>query len=125
MTVRSPSNKIKAWKWGVWAEWYGSLWLRHKGYKILKRRFKTPVGEIDLVAQKGTILAFVEVKYRPSLDEAAFAITPHQRQRIERAAQYYLALHPAVSRFDLRFDAILITPKGRLKHIKNAWQSGY
>lgn len=121
--MRSNSTKINAWKWGLWAEWYGALWLRLKGYKILERRYKTPVGEIDVIAKKGKLIAFVEVKYRPTLDEAAFSITRTQQMRIRRAASYYLALHQDVGSFDLRFDALLMTPHGRLRHLKNAWQA--
>jgi putative endonuclease len=65
-----------------------------KGYRILKKRFRTPYGEIDLVARKRNLLAFVEVKARASLDEAAYAVTPRQQQRIIAATQAWLMAHP-------------------------------
>lgn len=117
------NKKHKAWQWGVWAEWYGALWLRLKGYRILERRFKTPVGEVDLIVSKADVISFVEVKYRPTVDEAAFAITPHQQQRIVRAAQFYGMKNPKIHNRILRFDALLISKKGWIQHLKNAWQS--
>ena len=82
-----------------------------KGYRILARRFRTPYGEIDLVARKRNLLAFVEVKARASLDEAAYAVTPRQQARIIAAAQAWLMAHPEHAEFDLRFDAVLIAPR--------------
>ena len=74
------------------------LLLRLKGYRIVARRYKTPVGEIDLVALKGKRLAFVEVKRRKSLEDAAWTLPTRQRRRIVRAAQYWLAAHPDLRR---------------------------
>ena len=72
-----------------------------KGYRILAKRFRTPYGEIDLVAKKRNLLAFIEVKARASLDEAAYAVTPRQQARIIDAAQGWLAAHPEHAKFDL------------------------
>ncbi len=82
-----------------------------KGYRILARRYRTPHGEIDIVARRRNLIAFVEVKARATLDDAAFAVTPRQQQRIINAAQGWLVAHPEHAEFELRFDAMLIAPR--------------
>ncbi len=96
-----------------------ALFLRLKGYEILENRFKTPVGEIDILARKGKILVAIEVKSRPTLEEASLALTLFQQQRIERALLYYLTRHP--SSLDLRLDVILISTWKWPCHIQGAW----
>ena len=102
-----------------WAAWY----LRLKGYRILARRFRTPHGEIDLVARKRNLIAFIEVKARPSLDDAAYAVTPRQQARIIDAAQGWLMAHPEHAEFELRFDAILIAPRHLPRHLLAAFDA--
>ncbi len=99
-------------------------WLRLKGYRILAQGFRLGVGEIDLVARRGGVLAFVEVKSRPDLDEAATAIGPIQRERIARAAHAFLQRHPKFAALSPRFDAILVAPGRWPRHIENAWRLG-
>ncbi|OYD05984.1 YraN family protein, partial [Paludifilum halophilum] len=82
-----------------------------------------PYGEIDLVARKRNLVAFVEVKARASLDEAAYAVTPRQQQRIVNAAQAWLMAHPEHAEFDLRFDAVLIAPKSLPRHLLAAFDA--
>ncbi len=92
-----------------------------KGYRILERRYKTPVGEIDIIAEKSGAVIFIEVKARQELDDAAASIGGRQRQRIARAAEAFLARHPGHAGRPCRFDAILVA-RGRLpKHIIDAW----
>jgi putative endonuclease len=92
-----------------------------KGYRILAKRFKTPYGEIDLVAKKRNLIAFIEVKARARLDDAAYAVTPRQQQRIIEAAQAWLMAHPEHAEFELRFDAILIAPRHLPRHLLAAF----
>lgn len=94
-----------------------------KGYRILAKRFRTPYGEIDLVARRRNLLVFVEVKARASLDEAAYAVTPRQQQRIINTAQAWLMAHPEHAEFDLRFDAVLIAPKSLPRHVLAAFDA--
>jgi putative endonuclease len=103
------------------AETLAAWWLRLKGYRILARRHATPVGEIDLIARRGRTLAFVEVKARPDGRTARHAIAPRQRRRIARAAEAYLKRRPALATCTLRFDAVLIVPRTRPRHIPNAF----
>ena len=106
---------------GLKAESMAALWLRLKGYKILARRYKTKVGEIDLIARKANIICFVEVKARATKEQALESITPAMRQRIERAALYYVS-HNNVTNCDLRFDLVTVTPPFLIHHLDNAWQ---
>ena len=80
-------KRVKAYRHGLFAETVAALLLRLEGHRIVARRYKTPVGEIDLVALKGKRLAFVEVKRRKSLDEAGWSLPTRARRRIVRAAQ--------------------------------------
>lgn len=110
---------------GLRAETLAALFLRAKGYRILARRYASPVGEIDIVARKGKALVFVEVKARPSLDIAHEAIRQSQRARIVRGAEAYLSRNPHYVNHDLRFDAVLIAP-GRLpRHLISAFDAGH
>lgn len=101
-----------------------ALWyLRLKGYRLLARRFRTPVGEVDLIVRRGNTVAFVEVKHRPTDAEASEAATPRGRQRIARAASMWLARNPEAATGTLRFDVIVSVP-GRLpRHIAGAFDA--
>ena len=118
MTRRSWA---RAYRSGLFAETIAALLLRLKGHRILARRYKTPVGEIDLVALKGRRLAFIEVKRRKTADVAAWTLPARQRRRIGRAAQYWLAGHPEFSGHDLAFDVVLAAPWGFPRYIANAF----
>ena len=100
-----------------------NAWLIAKGYRILAKRFRTPYGEIDLVARKRNLIAFIEVKARASLDDAAWAVTPRQQGRIIDAAQGWLMAHPEHAEFELRFDAILIAPRRLPRHVLAAFDA--
>lgn len=117
-------KRVAAFRTGLSAESRASLYLTAKGYRILARRYRTPYGEIDIVAQRRRLVAFVEVKARATLDDAAYAVTPQQRSRIVAAAQAWLAAHPDHAGFDLRFDAVLIAPKTLPRHLMAAFDAG-
>jgi putative endonuclease len=120
--LASPA-RVAAIRTGVSAESRAAAFLMAKGYRILAKRFRTPYGEIDLVAKKRNLLAFIEVKARASLDEAAYAVTPRQQARIIDAAQGWLMAHPEHAEFDLRFDAILISPRRLPRHLLAAFDA--
>jgi putative endonuclease len=128
-TDRAPPKKeasperVAAFQTGLSAESRAAAYLMAKAYRILARRFRTPHGEIDLVVKRRNLVAFVEVKARATLDEAAFAITPHQQARIINAAQAWLAAHPEYAEFELRFDAILIAPRRLPRHLLAAFDA--
>jgi putative endonuclease len=114
-------KRVKAYRSGLLAETIAGLMLRLKGYAIVARRYKTPVGEIDLVALKGRRLAFVEVKRRKTAEDAAWTLPAKQRRRIVRAAQYWLAGHPDFANHDIAFDVVLTAPFAWPRYIANAF----
>jgi putative endonuclease len=114
-------RRVKAYRSGLFAETIAAGVLRLRGYAILARRYKTPVGEIDLVALKGRRLAFVEVKRRKTTDDAAWTLPSKQRRRIVRAAQYWLASHPDFTGHDIAFDVVLTAPWSWPRYIADAF----
>jgi putative endonuclease len=101
-----------------------ALWLMAKGYRILGFRLKTPQGEIDLLAQKGEVLAVVEVKLRATLEVALEAVTFQQRERLRRAGETLAARRPALAGAAIRLDLMALAP-GRLpRHIPDVWRGG-
>lgn len=115
------TQKKRTYQRGLQAETLAALWLQVKGYRILERRYKTPVGEIDLIVQKGNMIAFVEVKARATKDQALESLTSAMCRRIERAASYYISHHDK-EHYDMRFDLITVTPPFFVHHLDNAWQ---
>ena len=112
-----------AFRLGVSAETRAAAFLIGKGFRILARRWKSLVGEIDIVARRRSLLIFVEVKARAKLDDAAWSVTPRQQQRIAAAAEAWLANNPDATYTDIRFDAVLVAP-GRLpQHIPAAFMA--
>ena len=98
-----------------------ALWLQAKGWRILERRRKTALGEIDLIAKRGTVIAFVEVKWRKSAAELDHAIDHHRLRRVASAAEA-VAHEYAQEGEDIRVDVILLAPRSLPRHIVNAWQ---
>jgi putative endonuclease len=121
---RQPApERVTAFRLGLSAEIRAALLLIAKGYRITARRWKTPVGEIDIVARRRRDLVFAEVKARDSIDAAAEAVTERSKQRIIAAAEYWLANHPDDAHCFIRFDAILIAPGELPRHIANAFDA--
>src|ERR1700736_2153346 len=120
--IAAPA-RVAAFLPGLSAEARAAVYLMAKGYRILAKRFRTPYGEIDIVARRRNLLAFVEVKARANLDDAAYAVTHRQQQRIIEAAQAWLMAHPEHADFDLRFDAMLIAPRRLPRHLLAAFDA--
>jgi putative endonuclease len=114
--------RINAYHKGVAAEGQAASMLAGQGYKILSRRFRSPAGEIDLVAAKGDHLAFVEVKARRTLYDAAWAVTTRQQRRIADAAGYWLQNYPEYQNCDMSFDAVLVASHNLTEHIQDAFR---
>ena len=104
------------------AETIGAWLLRLKGYRVLERRFKSPVGEIDLIARRASTIAFVEVKARPSTRAAIESVSARQRQRIANAAALFMQRRPELATVTMRFDLILVTPRRMPQHFIDAWR---
>lgn len=108
---------------GRWAETLAAWSYRFRGFRLLAQRYKTPVGEIDLVMRRGNLVVFVEVKARARLDDALHALGPRQCERLSRAASIFLRDHPIHNGCAMRFDLIGLHP-WRLPHrIVDAWRA--
>lgn len=116
-----PERQV-AFRTGISAESRAAALLVAKGFRILARRWKSPVGEIDIIARRRSLLVFVEVKARNDLDNAAESVTPRQRQRIAAAAEAWLATYPHTTYTDMRFDAVLVAPGKMPRHIQGAFE---
>lgn len=122
MTRNETESRRRAWALGSAAEGWAAWALRLKGFRILARRWKTPVGEIDLVARRGRLLAFVEVKARADYATAVHSLTRHQRRRIEKAAGAFITLNPFLAGCDQRFDLMILRPWRLPIHLADAWR---
>ncbi len=109
---------------GRTAEEAAAAALRREGWAVLARRVRTPAGELDLVAERDGLLAFIEVKARPSLSEAAQALGPRQRARLVAAAECWLAEQPGHGAAGIRFDVLLVAADGAVRRIADAFRLG-
>ncbi len=116
-------ERVAAFRLGLSAESRAALFLIAKAYRIVARRWKTPYGEIDIVARRRNNLVFVEVKARERIDDAAEAVTERTKRRILAAAELWLAHHPDDAQCPIRFDVILIAPGKMPRHIANAFDA--
>lgn len=119
---RSKQSRLAAELFGRRGETLAAWFLRLKGYRILASRYRTPAGEIDLVAQRFGTLVFVEVKARKSgsVEDAWIAVND---RRIADAADYFLARHPRYARSDMRYDVIFLAPFTWPRHVVNAFDA--
>lgn len=124
----SPSKqksraRIEAYLGGHRGETLAAWFLRLKLYRVVQRRYKTPVGEIDLIAERFGTTVFVEVKARSKAVVEAEALQAVNRSRIARAAQYWLARNPGKAETNLRFDVIFLAPGRWPRHVINAFDA--
>ena len=117
-----PERQV-AFALGLSAESRAAAYLVAKGYRIVARRWRSPVGEIDIVARRRRTLVFVEVKARERLDDAAEAVIVRQQRRIIAAAEAWLATYPDNLNYDLRFDVMLVAPRSLPRHIQAAFDA--
>jgi putative endonuclease len=104
-------------------EWLAAWALRLKGYRILATRYRTKLGEIDLVARRGDTIAIVEVKARPTLEQAMEAVGPESQRRIANAADLWLARQRDAASLSIRFDIVAVLPRRWPVHVKDAWRA--
>ena len=116
-------ERVAAFRLGLSAESRAAFFLIAKAYRIAARRWKTPFGEIDIVARRRRDLVFVEVKARERLDDAAESVTERSRRRIVAAAEMWLAHRPQDAQCNIRFDVILVAPGKLPRHIVNAFDA--
>jgi len=119
----NPERQV-AFRLGLSAESRAAAFLIAKGFRIVARRWRSPVGEVDIVARRKQLLIFVEVKARARLEDAAESVTERQQRRIAAAAAAWLAQHPDDANHDIRFDAMLVAPGRIPRHIPAAFDAG-
>ena len=118
----NKKRKQKIYSRGIYAERLAGLWLQMKGYHIAAQRFETYFGEIDIIARRGNVIAIVEVKARPTIEEAMEAVKQPSRKRIDKAANVFLARQPDRKKLRLRYDLIAISPWKLPRHIESFFQ---
>jgi putative endonuclease len=121
-----PTHRLlrgrRAYVAGQDAEALAAAALIAEGWVVLARRCRTEAGEIDLIAERQGLLTFIEVKARPSLAEAAFALGPRQRTRLVAAAEAWLADNPGHGAAGMRFDVMLVAADGTIRRIADAFR---
>ncbi|MFN3701043.1 MAG: YraN family protein [Alphaproteobacteria bacterium] len=128
---RNPKSLARqaAYRKGRVAEFYAALYYILRGYAVVQSRYKTPLGEIDLILKRGRNLVFCEVKARDTLDSGVLSVSAQSRRRIEKAALSFLTQHPKYINDAYRFDVISVVLWGkflpiRLLRLDNAWDLG-
>ena len=116
------TRKKRAQRYGRWAEGLVRLYLMVRGHRILTVNYKTKVGEVDLIARRGNVISFVEVKARPTKASAAEAVTSRQQYRIQRAAEHFSNHQPHLQACDMRFDVALVTGTFSVDFLRDAWR---
>lgn len=113
--------RLRAYRKGHRSEWFAALSLILKGYRIVERRYRTPLGEIDLIARKGDVVAIVEVKARSTLEAAMEAVTPYAQRRIDGAATLWLSRQKDYARLSMRYDLVAVLPRRWPVHVTNIY----
>jgi putative endonuclease len=121
MGANDPKARLKAYRRGHRGEWLASLLLLTKGFRVVERRYRTPLGEIDLIARRGDLVLMVEVKARPTLMAAMEAIGRQSEHRIESAADLWLSRQRDFGRLSVRFDMIAVLPWRWPVHVENVF----
>jgi len=123
LTVSRTARGRAAQRSGVDAEAVAEAALIAEGWQVLVRRLRTAAGELDLVAERAGLLAFIEVKRRSTLAGAAAALGPRQRARLLAAAEIVLGEHPDWGRAGARFDVLLVDGQGRVRRVADAFRA--
>jgi len=114
------AKKRSIYYFGLIAESLAAIYLRCKFYRIIAKRYKSPFGEVDIIAKNGNWLIFIEIKARKDTSLMDF-ISKRQQNRINMAAQFFLLKHPKYQNHHLRFDAIIMNKYFWPTHFKSYW----
>jgi putative endonuclease len=120
---RNPEARRRAYRRGLSAETVVAWVLRLRGFSVIARRYRTALGESDLVARRGRLVIFVEVKARAAPEHGTEAVTIAARRRIVAAANQFIARHPGLSGHDRRFDIALVAPRRLPRFVENAFDA--
>ncbi len=110
------SKRQKSELLGRLAEYFAIIFMFFKGYRLLQYRYKCPYGEIDLIFKHGNIVVFCEVKYRSDAEQLFFSLGDRQKQRIKKAANFWMGQKKIVD-YNARFDFIGLTFANKPAHI--------
>ncbi|MCD2185174.1 YraN family protein [Rhizobium sp. GN54] len=120
-TEAEKKLRRKAFRRGHRAELIAALYLIARRYRIMAIRYRTKVGEIDIIARKGDLVACVEVKARASEEGAVFAVTGTAQHRIRAASDFWLARQPDAHRLSIRYDIVAVLPWRLPRHLPDAF----
>lgn len=120
-TDQERKAKHRALRKGRTGEWLAALALRLKGYRVVARNYRTRLGEIDIVARRGDLIVFVEVKARPSATAAVDAVSFEAQRRIANAAETWIARQADCHRLSWRFDIVAVVPGRWPVHFEDAF----
>jgi putative endonuclease len=112
--------KANSYQKGLWAEWLCMLWLSAKGYRILRWRYKTKMGEVDIIARRKNTIHFIEVKNRPDADKARYAVSEQAKARISRAASHFIQNYRGGQHIGYSFDFMGVSGFS-ISHLDNVW----
>ena len=115
------AKRLRAYRRGHRGEWLAALAVMLKGFRIIARRYRTKLGEIDLIARRGDLVLIIEVKVRATLIEAMDAIARQSERRIEAAADLWLSRQPDYGRLSVRFDMVAVLPRRWPVHVENVF----
>ncbi len=116
-------ERRRSYHWGFIAEYLCMGWLVCKGYSVLARRMRNHKGEIDIVAVRGNVVAFIEVKARARKVDALLSVTPAKQQKLMEAASAFLASRKKYAHHGLRFDVMVVTSWWNIHHLQDAWRA--
>ncbi len=119
--MNRTAQRQRSQRHGIFAEYLALALLTLKGYRFVTRRYKTRLGEIDLIVRRGKTLVFVEVKARAARDTAAYAVHAKNQQRVIAASQRFLVAHPYYQDYQVRFDVVLVAWYSRPHHLVHAF----
>lgn len=117
----APNQKRAALRRGASGEWLAAWALRLKGWRIVERNFRCPMGEVDVIARKGDLIAFIEVKARPSEQEALDAVSARAKRRIANAGAAWIGQQRDAGRLSWRFDIVAVVPGRWPRHHPDAF----
>ena len=125
MIKHDTRQRRRSQRHGILAEYFAAAYLTLKGYRYVTGRYKTKLGEIDLIVRRGKTLVFVEVKARATHDTAAYAVHAKNQSRVVQAAQLFLMAHPAYQEYQVRFDVVLIAWYRMPHHLVHAFDASH
>ncbi|MXN44855.1 YraN family protein [Shinella kummerowiae] len=118
---KADPSRLKAFRRGHVSEYIAALYMVAKGYRISAIRYRTKLGEIDIIARRGDLVVCVEVKARRDIDSAVFAVTGTAQNRIRAASELWLSRQPDAHRLSLRYDIVAVRPWRLPKHLVDAF----